>query len=1222
MSEMVRLGMHKVLTAEDLPELPGHLDPEKGRVDFSNLPLDGPWLFLFGIAKVLRRRLMLLLILALVLVVLDVSAPILLRKLLQMVAGAAAGELSLTLGLGVALILSLVSIGSSVVRQHFFNGCLGTIQMTVNGLNVRIFRHTLSLTRSSRQATPVGDIVNRMSTDSDSVAESTFALLHGTHDILVMFGVVSLLFYFLGWAGLAAAALFLVVVPVSRRLAIVDVRNNDVLLTLRDLRITLMSQILQGIRVVKSFVWESKFREEVEAIRRQEVEARRKINFIEGLSTLIYSMTGTLVAVCSFGLYIFLGGKLDAPTAFSCIALFSLLEEPFGNLTQLLSVGSSARVSAARLIEFFKMETVPANPVPLLDSKQIPAIELRGVSAGYGTGTEVLKNFDLRIEAGESVAIVGPIGSGKTTLLRILLGEIPLERGALEFSAGAARGRPHLAYVPQEAYILNSSLRANILFGMERVSDSQLEDVLRAVDLNYDISQMPAGLETEIGEHGVNLSGGQKQRVGLARAAIFDPSLILLDDPFSALDVSTAKGVMERLLFGKFQSKTRIVVTHRLEDLERFDKVLFLEDGIIRGYAPYSELGQKSSRFLSFLEQHRTAQTAAQSVASPGELGRSVDPPKTGNGFSRITDDEDRGVGAVRGSVYWEYFKAFGGTRPVWSRWILAACMGTVVLSMALPILRDTWLAHWTNHLSPDPWANYRNLLIYAALGLLMGLGQFGNIILWMSRGLKAAIGIHDKAFAGILHAPTRFFDSNPVGRILNRFSTDLNSVEREVFWSFLHTVNMVAMLIGLLGVILYVLPWMILAVIPVLLLYFIVQKGYRSSARETKRLTSIARSPRFAHFKETLTGLSVVHAFRREAWFEAEFFRALRHYQRMYYGMSRVNRWFSVQVPVLSGGLAFLTAAGVVFSARSQWIAVGTAGLVLTYARNLWGVLNWAIRAFSEAEAKMTAVERLQRYGVIVPEESPLLRDRMGIPVLPENWPDRGEIIFENIRARYDLHLPEILKGVSFQVGAGTRTGIIGRTGSGKSTLFQVLYRFIQPSDGRVIIDGLDSQHAPLARLRRSIAMIPQDPTLFNGPLRMNLDRFHACKDEEIWRSLERVGLRRFVETLPGQLNASVLENGHNFSQGQRQLFCLARALLIGARVVVFDEATASVDVETDALIQETIRQELKEVTLLIIAHRRETLVDCDQIIEISDGLAISHRASEPVAAEVLEVP
>lgn len=491
-------------------------------------------------------------------------------------------------------------------------------------------------------------------------------------------------------------------------------------------------------------------------------------------------------------------------------------------------------------------------------------------------------------------------------------------------------------------------------------------------------------------------------------------------------------------------------------------------------------------------------------------------------------------------------------------------------------------------------------ITIYGVLGILVLTAWYGERILWLYRAAAASRYIHNNALAGVLSAPLRFFDSTPMGRILNRFARDVEAVDDHLSWNIEQSFKSLSQTIGALILIIAVMPIIILVIAPVLMLYYRLQRDYRKSAREAKRLESIARSPRYAHFKELVTGLDAIHGFGREQYFLETYHDILARYQRAFWCSIMLNRWFSTRVPLISGIVALATSLMIVFLAWTSNITPGVAGLVLTYALSFWMSLNWTVRSFSEVESRMTSVERLQHYADLQAEPQVLAQSQLPSS---QEWPTHGQIQMHDVCVRYAPHLPRVLHNVSCSIDAGSRVGIIGRTGSGKSTLFQTLFRFVETEQGTITIDGVDIRTIPLERLRKSIAIIPQDPTLFIGTLRSNLDRFSECTDDEVNEALRRVQMTAVIRSLPDGLNTKVLEGGANFSQGQRQLLCLARAILLRARIIVLDEATASVDYATDALIQETIRAELANVTVLIIAHRLETVADADLLIELANG-------------------
>ncbi|HRO66779.1 MAG TPA: ATP-binding cassette domain-containing protein, partial [Pseudobdellovibrionaceae bacterium] len=608
---------------------------------------------------------------------------------------------------------------------------------------------------------------------------------------------------------------------------------------------------------------------------------------------------------------------------------------------------------------------------------------------------------------------------------------------------------------------------------------------------------------------------------------------------------------------------------------------------------------------------------------------------ETGSGsLDRITEDEDREIGAVKGSVYLDYFKSLGGEGR-WRSWRLAGLLGGAILVRALPLLQRWWLGMissyqqsgdangWVAWLIAKGWGDVlndplRSIAVYGLIGLSALLFNLMNSLWWLERGIDAGKLMQERMLSSLLKAPLRFFDSTPVGRILQRFSRDVESVDIYLQRSFSEAIHIFIEVILCLLLILTLVPASFALIGPILILYYIIQRDYRLPAREVKRLDSIARSPRYAHFKETLVGLPVIRGFQSEDWFLESFYSKLAHSQRMFYNHVMLNRWFSVRVPMVGGLIAAATSVAIVLGAKSGHLGAGIAGVLTIYMLNFWAYLNWGIRVFADIESRMTSVERMQFY-MNLPSETDTRVPRS--EELPESWPFRGEVVFESVQARYAPHLPRVLHGVSFKVGAGEKVGLIGRTGSGKSTLFQCLFRFVELESGRILIDGEDIASVPLERLRRSLAIIPQDPTLFLGTIRSNMDRYDEYSEDELEEALRNASLLSFVKSLDGGLDAPVLESGLNLSQGQRQLLCLARALLTKARIIVLDEATASVDVETDAILQRVIRENLRGVTLLIIAHRLGTVADCDKVVDLAFGRVKGEMRSEEARRVLAEI-
>lgn len=1215
-SPLIKLAKTKDLTEADLLPLPTDLHPENVSVQEELLVWTSPRAFLFSLLRVLKRYLGLSFSWYLLSNILSLLSPVLVHRFVGLISKGVTDE-NLPWVLTYGILLGLSGFLSGLFMQHYFFHSLRAYQVVTNIINKKIFSHSLKLSQNARQENQVGDIVNHMSSDSDAVSDFPLVLGDLIAAIFLILGIVSMLFYYIGWSALAALLVLCTLAPLTRYVAKKFTALDTEMMNFRDCRVTLMTQAMNAIRVVKYFAWEKSVAKEVSDIRERELESRRRLARAEVISSLAYLAVSSIVLFVALAAHAWRGQALDAALIFTCISLFGILEGPFGHLSQLISRCTNAFVGAGRILHFLKQEEINLGHQELGETKGPVGVELESASLTYPrTEQEVLKNINFKVKAGSSIAIVGPVGAGKTSLIHSLLGELPLSQGRIQFVGIEKNKRPRMAYVPQEAYIINGSLLENLKFG-EKVADEEISLSLFNSCLNQDLREWQGGLLTEIGEKGVNLSGGQKQRVALARAYLRQPDLVLLDDPLSAVDAETEKNLCERLIFGAWKNVTRIVVTHRLEHLSSFDQVLYIENGLAHGLGHFEDLLKVCKPFVEFYKEHNKTQgdesdTVKVSASVAEKTSESLVTKNKPN--IRVTEDEEREVGAVKGSLYWDYIRSLGGEGRFTKPLILAGLFIGAVSVTLLPLAQKSWLSYYSNH--QDQWVALHAVGIFGLLGIVSLLGSFVNNIFWLDRGIRAGKNIHDKMLKSVLSSPVRFFDSTPVGRIIQRFSRDIESVDVHLQWSFDTAINCALQVLVSLVLILSLMPRMIFAIVPIMVLYYVLQRDYRRPAREIKRFDSVARSPRYAHFKESLQGLVVLRSFNKSSWFMRNFYDKLAHSQRMFYSHYLVNRWFSSRIPLIGGLISAITAIGISFSSYYGLMDAGTAGLVTLYSLSFWGFLNWGIRVFADMEARMTSIERLKFFANLPSEKS-------SIKVLEEplrpSWPEFGEISVENLKVRYAEHLPLVLKGINFKVPAGSRVGIIGRTGSGKSTFFQSLFRFIEVEEGRILIDGLDIAAVPLEKLRRSLAIIPQDPVLFMGTIRNNLDRFNEYGDEEIVGALQLASMWKYVSELPKGLNSPVAEGGMNLSQGQRQLLCLARALLTKARVIVMDEATANVDVQTDALLQKVIRQSFSGVTMLIIAHRLGTVADCDLIVQISAGEVQSvHRPAEISQEEI----
>lgn len=1183
---LISIGKNRIIHPDDRLELMSDLNPERIPWDESKVNWTEKKAFLLSLLKVSRKNFFVAISFQVVASAFSFATPFLVHAFIsRLQVGHLSQEDVLQLCL-IALGFGICGAGNGIAIQHYFFQTLKFNQIAINLVNKKIFSHSLKLSAAGRNKYQVGDIVNYMSSDSDAIADGCITTIDLSNAVLLSIGCTATLFYFLGWSALIAVVVMGLLIPMTSHLSKSFMHLEDEMMKFRDKRMTLMTQLLSAIRIVKYFVWEKSVLNEVSDIRAKEVNARFRLAQAEISWGLIYTSITSIVLFTALLTHVLRGLPVDMALIFTCISIFGIMEDQFGGLSRFISRFINIVVSGGRIVNFVQSETVQIEKKAGSTSAEI---EIKNLSFYFDENKKIFNDLTLNLQKGQSLAVVGPVGSGKTTLLNLILNEFQPKEGTLLFAADSVTR----SYVPQDAYIINSTLRENIVFGKPHVTEAQINHALKLSALEFDLMAWPSGLDTEIGEKGVNLSGGQKQRVSLARAILANSDLVLLDDPLSAVDPMTENFLADHLIFGEWKSKTRVMVTHRLGAVAKFDKILFLEDG--RYFlGTYDELMATSLSFQKFLKTHSENMQLEKKAGMPAQVRELTQSGITGDSGKQM-QDEDRAIGAVEKSVYLNYLKALGGRGPKQKKILILLFLGAIAV-VAAPLIQKLWLSQSDKLVDFTP---LRIILVYGGLGIMTMVLVYLSNSFWSRRGIEAGKYFHDQMLKSILAAPIRFFDSTPVGRILQRFSRDVESVDLHLQWSFDHTIHAFFHITLSFALIVLILPMVLVVILPIFYIYYRLQNSYRRVAREIKRLDSIARSPRYAHFKETLQGLSVIRAFDQSEWSMNQFYSKLKYSTEMFHTHYMVNRWFSTRLPLIGAGISASTGLTVVFSSYHGYIAAGTAGLVTIYALDFWRHLNWGVRIFSDLESRMTSVERLQFYC-----DLPAEKNYIGQSVeLDGAWPRSGSLEFRNVSLRYADHLPMVLKNVSFKIESGSRVGLIGRTGSGKTTIFQSVYRFVDIVAGEILLDNQSIHQVPLKLVRKHLAVIPQDPTLFMGTLRSNIDRYKQVTDDDIWSVLKKVSLEEFVWALPGQLDFHVAENGANLSQGQRQLICLARALLMKVKIIFLDEATASVDVETDALVQKVIRESLDGITLITIAHRLSTLDGYDSIIELSSG-------------------
>ncbi|XP_007235405.2 multidrug resistance-associated protein 1 isoform X2 [Astyanax mexicanus] len=1113
----------------------------------------------------------------------------------------------------------------TLILQKYFHVCFVTGMRLRTAIVGAVYRKALVITNAARRTSTVGEIVNLMSVDAQRFMDLiTYINMIWSAPLQVILALY-FLWQNLGPSVLAGVAVMVLMVPVNAVIAMKTKTYQVAQMKSKDNRIKLMNEVLNGIKVLKLYAWELAFKDKVSTIRESELRVLKKAAYLGAISTFTWVCAPFLVALSTFAVYVLVDehNVLDAQKAFVSLALFNILRFPLNMLPMVISSMVQASVSMKRLRVFLSHEELDENSV---DRRAITgsADSIRIGDGAFSWSKEdrpALKRINVRIPEGALVAVVGHVGSGKSSLLSALLGEMHKQEGDVSIKGS-------VAYVPQQAWIQNATLRENIMFGQEK-KESWYQKVLEACALLPDLEILPGGDTTEIGEKGVNLSGGQKQRVSLARAVYCDCSVYLLDDPLSAVDAHVGKHIFEKVIGpqGVLQGRTRVLVTHGLSFLPQADLILVMVDGEITETGSYTELLNRQGAFADFLRTYANAEQDGEpdgmtdgaprktlenggpaavlrqsqsslntpGAAKPQQKAESNDTQakKTKSpDAAKLTEADKANTGRVKLAVFWEYMKAIG----VFLSFI------SILLFLAHHVSSlgsNYWLSLWTD----DPVINgtqpsrEMRLGVYGALGLSQGIAVFCYSISVSIGGILASRYLHETMLYNVLRSPMSFFERTPSGNLVNRFAKETDTIDSVIPSIIKMFMGSMFNVLGSCAVILIATPLVAIIIPPLGLLYFFVQRFYVASSRQLKRLESVSRSPVYTHFNETLLGTSVIRAFGEQQRFIGESDRRVDHNQKAYFPSIVANRWLAVRLEFVGNCIVTFAALFAVM-ARAN-LSPGIMGLSISYALQVTASLNWLVRMSSEVETNIVAVERVKEYEDTEKEAEWKLEQSS----VPAGWPTAGHIEVRNFGLRYREDLELAIHDITVIIEGGEKVGIVGRTGAGKSSLTLGLFRIIEAAQGEICIDGVNIANLGLHDLRSRITIIPQDPVLFSGSLRMNLDPFDGYSDEDVWRALELAHLKNFVSGLPDKLNHECSEGGENLSLGQRQLVCLARALLRKTKILVLDEATAAVDLETDNLIQSTIRTQFEDCTVLTIAHRLNTIMDYTRVLVLDKG-------------------
>ncbi|XP_017652829.1 multidrug resistance-associated protein 1 [Nannospalax galili] len=1122
----------------------------------------------------------------------------------------------------------------TLVLHQYFHICF------VSGMRIKtavvgaVYRKALVITNSARKSSTVGEIVNLMSVDAQRFMDlATYINMIWSAPLQVILALY-LLWLNLGPSVFAGVGVMILMIPFNAVMAMKTKTYQVVHMKSKDNRIKLMNEILNGIKVLKLYAWELAFKDKVMAIRQEELKVLKKSAYLAAVGTFTWVCTPFLVALSTFAVYVTVdkNNVLDAQKAFVSLALFNILRFPLNILPMVISSIVQASVSLKRLRVFLSHEELEPDSIerwPMKDGGVTNSITVKNATFTWARGEPpTLNGITFSIPEGALVAVVGQVGCGKSSLLSALLAE-------MDKVEGHATLKGSVAYVPQQAWIQNGSLRENILFG-HPLQEHYYKAVMEACALLPDLEILPSGDRTEIGEKGVNLSGGQKQRVSLARAVYCNSDIYLLDDPLSAVDAHVGKHIFEKVVGpkGMLRSKTRILVTHGISYLPQVDVILVMSGGKISEMGSYQELLARDGAFAEFLRTYASAEQDPDSeddgVSAPGKevkplengmlvtemagkhLQRQLSSSSSYSGDMgrqhastaelqkagakeetwKLVEADKAQTGQVKLSVYWDYMKAIG-------LFISFLSIFLFLCNHVSSLASNYWLSLWTDDSNNKGSQRHTNvwLGVYGALGISQGLAVFGYSMMVSIGGIFASRCLHLDLLHNVLRSPMSFFERTPSGNLVNRFSKELDTVDSMIPQVIKMFMGSLFNVIGAVIIILLATPIAAVIIPPLGLIYFFVQRFYVASSRQLKRLESVSRSPVYSHFNETLLGVSVIRAFEEQERFIHQSDLKVDDNQKAYYPSIVANRWLAVRLECVGNCIVLFAALFAVISRHS--LSAGLVGLSVSYSLQITAYLNWLVRMSSEMETNIVAVERLKEYSETEKEAPWQIQETTP----PSNWPQTGRVEFRDYGLRYREDLDLVLKHINVTIEGGEKVGIVGRTGAGKSSLTLGLFRINESAEGEIVIDGVNIAKIGLHSLRFKITIIPQDPVLFSGSLRMNLDPFSQYSDEEVWTALELSHLKGFVSALPDKLNHECAEGGENLSVGQRQLVCLARALLRKTKILVLDEATAAVDLETDDLIQSTIRTQFEGCTVLTIAHRLNTIMDYTRVIVLDKG-------------------
>lgn len=1173
-----------------------------------------------------------------------------------------------------ALMIFLASTGRFISFNRFFSNIFIASLVVRTELSTKIYEKAMRLSPEARKGKTTGDIVNNMSVDVSNLESINDTMIGILTDPLRLIICLVSLYKVLGnatWFGFVVSVILMPLCTwVNSKLYWYYNKNMEY----KDERTRLTTDIFNSIKSIKLYSWEKPMIERMNEVRNnKELRLLQQSGILEAFIMLLWHCIPFFVTcVCLISFALVIHGALYPSVIFPALALLQLLSGPILELPMQVSHLIEANVSNRRLSKLFLLKELDTSEVHRSHKKlkaQDVALKIKDATFVWDAVRDdktdqespiALKDINFEARKGELSCIVGNVGSGKSTFLKAIIGEIKMKPSPESF----VETHGSIAYCSQNPWILNGTIRENILFG-SKYDKEFYQQTLEACQLLPDLKILADGDHTSVGEKGISLSGGQKARVSLARAVYSRAEIYLFDDILSAVDAHVGKNIIKKVLSGTglLSSRTLILATNNVNVLKHSDQILLLKEGNIVERGVYQNIMSTDSELSRLIKDFSreneedgvdtselptpvidsgvqtpvvedgepitskidftTAVARRQSIgaASAVSFGHEY-----GDEFDDLDEDyrltkqaeEKSAKGKVNFKVYLEYFKAchFG--------YIFVYILFYTIM-VASEVGMNYILKYWSD-MNLEAGGNVKPVF-YVAFYTITGLtGTFfyflGSLVIWKYSAIEGSKYFHDKMFTNVLRSPMSFFETTPIGRILNRFTEDITTLDQVIMWQCVLLVDLGMHTMALFGVIVINLPMMIFVIIVLAVIYNSYRSYFIPAAREMKRLRSAFRSPILSNLQESVHGLETIRAFGETDRFTHKNTLILKKFNVASYSDISIKRWLSMRINAISATVLFFTSAFILTTLFGEPFTPALVGFVMTYAMNITYTISAIIRVWAELETRSIALERLLEY-CRIPTEAAMEIEETRPPI---SWPQKGGIKFINYSTRYRENLDPVLKNISVDIAPQEKVGIVGRTGAGKSSLTLALFRIIEATEGHIEIDGVNTSELGLFDLRRHLSIIPQDSQTIEGTVRQNLDPFSQYTDTQLWRVLELAHLKDHVEQMEtkpkGQenkdeeedkdeepevvakgLDAVVDEGGSNLSAGQKQLLCLARALLNPSTILVLDEATASVDVRTDKIIQETIRTEFKDRTILTVAHRLETIMDSDKIMVLDKG-------------------